>query len=265
LANSVSIPGKLAPMATTAILTAAGSGTRLGAKLPKALVLINGVPIVRVAAENLFASGVVDDVIVTVPPGFMDQFTAALDGIEQPLTFIEGGERRQDSIANALRLLLPQCNKVLVHDAARPFAPPELIAAVANAVTAQVKAVIPGLPVVDTIVQTTSEPAPPDRAVAWLGELPAGTSPAGTVPKTDIAVLARTLDRAALRAVQTPQGFDRETLVSAYQNAMETGLTATDDAGLVAALGVPVTIIPGSPVALKITTPTDLAVARLER
>lgn len=218
-------------------MTAAGSGTRLGAELPKALVPVNGVPMVRLAAENLFASTMVDDVIVTVPAGFMDQFTAALDGIEQPLTFVVGGERRQDSIANALNLLLPDCDKVLVHDAARPYAPPEFIAAVASAVSGQVKAVIPGLPVADTIVQIAA----------------------------DDAVVDRTLDRASLRAVQTPQGFDRATLVAAYQNAAETGLTATDDAGLVAALGVPVTVIPGSPAAHKITTPADLALAQTLR
>jgi len=223
-------------MRTTAILTGAGSGSRLGANVPKALVPINGVPMVRIAAENLFASGVVDDAIVTVPDGYVAEFAAALDGIKQPITLVIGGETRQQSIANALNQLHPDCGKVLVHDAARPFAPAALIESVAQKVNDDAKAVIPALPVTDTI--KVVRPLESQQVVA-------------------------TVDRTTLRAVQTPQGFDRATLAQAYEAAITQNLEATDDAGLAEAIGVAVFVIPGDPAAMKITTQSDLKIATL--
>jgi len=248
---------------TTAVLTGAGSGTRLGAAVPKALVPINGVPMVRIAAHNLLASGIVDQLIVTVPAGYTSEFTEALRTpvLQRPdfqganfqdanfqdaklpdapttrkppnLTLVTGGETRQQSIAKALQHVNPNCTKVLVHDAARPFTPPNLIAAVAAAVTNKVKAAIPAQPVTDTIKQTE------------------GSS------------VMKTLDRSSLVSVQTPQGFDRETLETAYRHAIEHQIEGTDDASLVEALGIPVIVIPGHAAAMKITTPTDLQIASI--
>ena len=241
---------------TTAILTGAGSGSRLGAAIPKALVPINGVPMLRIAANNLFESGIVDELIVTVPVGHMDQFTTALDDFTQPITFVTGGESRQHSIWNALQQLSPSCTKVLVHDAARPFAPPSLVAAVAGAVTNDAKAVIPALPVTDTIksvtrAQTIIAPAN-SRDELRDHDVQSGDA---------FELVSQTLDRSLLRAVQTPQGFDRAILETAHRHAIEHQIEGTDDASLVEAIGTPVTVIPGDAAAMKITTPTDLKIA----
>jgi 2-C-methyl-D-erythritol 4-phosphate cytidylyltransferase len=213
---------------------------------------------VCIAASNLLASGIVEELIVTVPVGYMDQFTAALDDFGQPINFVTGGETRQQSIWNALQQLNPSCTKVLVHDAARPFAPPSLVAAVASAVTNGVKAVIPAQPVTDTI-KSISRAAPASDS---LGQTRAEWAVANSgYPNEGFEFVTNTLDRTELRAVQTPQGFDRATLVTAYRHAIEHQITGTDDASLVEALGTPVIVIPGDAAAMKITTPTDLKIA----
>ncbi|MBA3744975.1 2-C-methyl-D-erythritol 4-phosphate cytidylyltransferase, partial [Sporichthya sp.] len=118
---------------------------------------------------------------------------------------------------------------VLVHDAARPLVPVELVDAVAAAVRAGAEAVIPALPVADTIKQVEG------------------------------GLVVATPDRSGLAAVQTPQGFSREVLEKAH--AAATGDTATDDAGLVERLGLPVRTVPGSEEAFKVTRPVDLLLA----
>jgi len=264
---------KLCPMTTTAILTAAGSGQRLCADVPKALVPINGQPMVRIAALNLIRSGVVDEIIVTMPDGFAAQFETALAGLKPPAMLILGGQTRQDSITAALKQLSPTCAKVLVHDAARPFTPPKLIAQVANAITAEAKAVIPALPVTDTIKRVGGRDPVSSGAQSLRFRDSAVLPP--TAQSEDLAsatalhsaqndsLVTATLDRETLRAVQTPQGFDRATLEKAYQNASGMEIQGTDDASLVEAIGVPVQVIPGDPAALKITTPTDLKISEL--
>lgn len=176
-------------------------------------------------------SGVVDHLVVTAPAGHEVAFrTLVPDAV-----VVTGGSTRQESVAAALAVL-PRVDHVLVHDAARALASPELIRRVVEALEQGHRAVIPGLPVVDTITAV-------DPTVA-------GAAPAlGTVP------------RAGLRAVQTPQGFDRALLERAHATGKR--LAATDDAGLVEALGEPVWLIPGEESAVKITTPRDLALAEL--
>ncbi|MER6594376.1 2-C-methyl-D-erythritol 4-phosphate cytidylyltransferase, partial [Micromonospora purpureochromogenes] len=129
----------------------------------------------------------------------------------------------------ALAAVPPGPDIVLVHDAARALTPPELVESVAGAVRAGHHAVIPVLPVVDTIKEVGA------------GEVVVGT-----------------VDRSALRAVQTPQGFRRSVLTAAHAAA---GDSLTDDAGLVEKQGVPVFCVPGSEYALKVTRPFDLALA----
>ncbi len=131
------------------------------------------------------------------------------------------------ALDHALRVI-PDTSIVLVHDAARAFTPPEVIAAVVAAVRDGHDAVIPVLPVADTIKQVD-----------------------------EVGVVVSTPDRAVLRVVQTPQGFRAETLKAAYCS----GIAATDDAGLVEKNGGTVHTVPGHPHAMKITTPFDLAVA----
>jgi 2-C-methyl-D-erythritol 4-phosphate cytidylyltransferase len=142
---------------------------------------------------------------------------------------VAGGAERQDSVAAALAALPAEVDLVLVHDAARALVPVEVVEDVVAALRRGAQAVVPVVPVSDTVKQV---------------------DPAGTV--------VRTLPREDLRAVQTPQGFQRSVLEAAHRAA---GASLTDDAGLVEALGVPVATVPGSPYAFKVTTPFDLVLA----
>ncbi|GGK12510.1 hypothetical protein GCM10010124_01280 [Pilimelia terevasa] len=145
------------------------------------------------------------------------------------LYVVEGGASRQESVAAALAAVPAGLDIVAVHDAARALTPPELVERVAAAVRAGAPAVVPVLPVVDTV-----------RAVDVAG------------------ALAGVVDRAGLRRIQTPQGFRRSVLVEAHARS---GPAHTDDAGLVEAWGVPVAAVAGAEEAFKITTPYDLALA----
>ncbi|MCF4122165.1 2-C-methyl-D-erythritol 4-phosphate cytidylyltransferase [Antribacter sp. KLBMP9083] len=231
-------------MTTLAILTAAGSGTRLGRDLPKALVELGGLPLVLHAARRLAASGVVDGLVVTAPAGLaavVTEVVARDPHIEVPVRVVEGGATRQASVATGLRMARAADDVVLVHDAARPLVPPSLVRRVVEAVRSGHRAVVPGLPVTDTIKQVIPGPG---------AELVVGTP-----------------DRSLLRAVQTPQGFERGLLVRAHEagavRAAAEHLAATDDAGLVEALGEKVHIVPGDDLAFKITTERDLWLAEL--
>ncbi|MCL1871165.1 MAG: 2-C-methyl-D-erythritol 4-phosphate cytidylyltransferase [Promicromonosporaceae bacterium] len=231
-------------MTTLAILTAAGSGTRLGRAIPKALVEVDGAPLVVHAARRLAASGVVDAIVVTAPAGRADELTAVVAGdahVTVPVRAVEGGATRQQSVAAGLALAQPGDDVVLVHDAARPFASPDLVRRVVAAVRAGHRAVVPGLPVADTI-----------KAV--LAVAPSSASGGGVEPVTS------TPDRASLRAVQTPQGFDRALLERAHAAGASRAADAhaTDDAGLVEALGEPVVVVEGEQAAAKITTEADM-------
>ena len=161
--------------------------------------------------------------IVAVPAGSEARIAADLS-----VTAVTGGSTRQESVLAALRALPPEVDVVLVHDAARPLAPVSLINAVAAAVLAGAPAVIPGLPVHDTVKRV---------------------DPTGLVLETP--------PRETLRAIQTPQGFRRSVLERAHAGVTPDAIV-TDDAGLVELLGEPVIVIPGHPDAFKITQPDDL-------
>jgi 2-C-methyl-D-erythritol 4-phosphate cytidylyltransferase / 2-C-methyl-D-erythritol 2,4-cyclodiphosphate synthase len=223
------------PARTAALVPAAGRGERLGPGAPKALRTIGGEPILLHAVRGLLASDRVDLVVVAAPP--TDEGVAEvrrmLAGLGSRVLVVAGGATRQQSVALALAATPAHYEVVLVHDAARALTPPETIASVVDAVLSGLAAVIPVLPVADTIKS------------AVLG-------PEGVV------TVGRTVDRAGLRAVQTPQGFRREVLARAHAAA---GHDATDDAGLVESLGESVGMIPGHVEAFKVTTPFDLVLA----
>lgn len=182
---------------------------------------------VRLAVEGLIASGAVDRIIVMVPTELVDSAVALLPPTGS-VQVVVGGAERIDSVRAGIAAA-PDAAYFLVHDAARALTPPELIARVTAELRAGRPAVVPGLPVTDTIKSV-------DAAGAVTG----------------------TPERAGLRAIQTPQGFAADLLRSAYATE---GIQATDDAGLVERLGVGVHTIPGDPLAFKITTPLDLRLA----
>ena len=217
---------------TAALVPAAGRGERLGAGLPKALRLIGGTPMLVHAVHALAASRAVDLVIVAAPESEVDDVRALL--ADQPATaeviVVTGGATRQESVARALLTLPADVDVVLVHDAARPLVPSEMVSAVVAEVRRGRDAVIPALPVTDTIKAVNS---------------------------TDDVV--GTPERSALRAIQTPQGFARSVLQAAHANADGDG--ATDDASLVEHLGVTVHVIAGHEEAFKVTRPLDLVLA----
>ena len=238
--------------AVVAVLTAAGAGTRLGAGGPKALVEIGGRSLLRRAAQGLVDSGVVDHLVVTAPGEHVEHFAAELAGLagaDPGIRVVAGSSAsRQASVALGLRAALEDCPRagvVLVHDAARALTPPEVVRRVVAAVRAGHDAVVPALAVTDTVKEIA----------------PAG--PAGS----GVEIVVGTPDRSRLRAVQTPQGFAVAALVRAHELGAARGaheaLAASDDAGLVEAAGGRVVVVEGDPLALKVTTPLDLALAEL--
>lgn len=220
-----------------AIVTAAGAGTRLGADIAKALLPIGGRTLVEWALYGLAQSGCVSRVCVTAPNEALEQFSEVLEKSKVfagEVIIVPGGVTRQQSVYAGLTAL-KESGIVLVHDAARPFASPGLIRRVAQAVNDECPAVVPGLPVSDTIKEIgDGSPAP----------------------------VLNTLPRARLRAVQTPQGFLGSVLMEAHERfideAADDASAATDDAALVEWMGLPTFVCEGDPSAFKITTTGDV-------
>ena len=260
--------------AVVAVLTAAGAGTRLGAGGPKALVEVGGRSLLRRAAQGLADSGVVDHLVVTAPGERVERFAAELAGLagaDMGIRVVAGSSAsRQASVALGLRAALEACPRaavVLVHDAARALTPPETVRRVVAAVRAGHDAVVPALAVTDTVKEVA--PVGPagsgDGGVGPVG--PGGGAAAPPAARADVEVVVGTPDRSRLRAVQTPQGFAVAALVRAHELGAARGadeaLAASDDAGLVEAAGGRVVVVEGDPLALKVTTPLDLALAEL--
>ncbi|MGW0173323.1 2-C-methyl-D-erythritol 4-phosphate cytidylyltransferase [Rhodococcus sp. NPDC003322] len=209
-----------------ALVPAAGQGTRLGEDVPKAFVTLQGRTLLQWAVVGLLDSGAVDRVVVIVPPDLVER---TRDDLPTGVDVVGGGAERTDSVRAGIAAAA-DADLLLVHDAARALTPPALIARVVAELRAGREAVVPALPVADTI-----------KSVDLLG------------------VVTGTPERSELRAVQTPQGFAADLLRRAYD---ATDAAATDDAGLVERIGARVRTIAGEPLAFKITTPLDLALAR---
>jgi len=210
-------------MRSAAIIAAAGSGERLGADRPKAFVQIAGRTLLEHAYISL--SSVVDEIVIAAPAGWEAEVRKI---VGESSKVVIGGATRSASISNALEAISPDINLVLVHDAARALASSALARRVLDALVAGEVAVIPAVPVSDTIKSITRE-----------------------------GYVSLTPDRTFLRAVQTPQGFTRSILMRAHARGEE----ATDDAALVEGLGEQVKVIDGEARAMKITTAQDLTTA----
>lgn len=221
-------------MSTAAIIPAAGLGLRLGGEAPKAFREVGGESLLVHAVRGLRAAAAADLAcfVIAVPPGTEDVVFKVLEPYVGAafLRCVSGGSERTDSVRAALELVpVDGIDCILVHDAARPFVPAAVIERVVDAVRAGAPAVIPVVPVTDTIKRV---------------------DPAGKVLDTP--------DRAALVAVQTPQGFEPSLLRRAH--AVDAA-GATDDAMLAERLGVTVQTVEGSEDAFKITRPRDLILA----
>ena len=187
-------------MRTAAIVPAAGRGERLGPGEPKALRELAGQPLLVHAVRALAEARSVDVIVVAAPADEESRVSRMLLPVvgDTELHVVEGGETRQQSVALALSTLPDDVDVVLVHYAARPLVPDDVVDAVTAAVRGGADAVVPAVPVHDTVKQVDA---------------------AGRVEAT--------VDRSQLRAAQTPQGFPRIVLESAHRDAAEQGLEET--------------------------------------
>ncbi|MFD7082513.1 2-C-methyl-D-erythritol 4-phosphate cytidylyltransferase [Streptomyces sp. NPDC002181] len=229
------------PHRTAAVIPAAGRGVRLGPGAPKALRAIGGTPMLIHAVRAMARSRAVSLVVVVAPSDGAAEVRRLVDEHTLPdrteILVVPGGETRQDSVRAGLAALPADITSVLIHDAARPLVPVDTVDSVVEAVRDGSPAVVPALPLADTVKEV--EPGGPGEA-----------EPVVATP-----------ERARLRAVQTPQGFDLTTLVRAHEAIAVDGEGATDDAGMVERLGITVMVVPGHEEAFKVTRPLDLVLA----
>ncbi|MEP7055137.1 MAG: 2-C-methyl-D-erythritol 4-phosphate cytidylyltransferase [Actinomycetota bacterium] len=221
-------------MTVAAIVPAAGRGERLGPGAPKAMRPLGGTPMLVHAVRGMLGARLVDLVVVAAPPDDVAAVASVLAShdVGKEVRVVAGGATRQESVRRALETLPAGVDIVLVHDAARPLTPSEIADAVVARVRAGADAVVPAIPVTDTIKRVDAD-----------------------------GVVTETLRRTELVAVQTPQGFRRELLAKAHDAAVIDGFEAGDDAGLAERVGASVTVVAGSDEAFKVTRPADLVFA----
>jgi 2-C-methyl-D-erythritol 4-phosphate cytidylyltransferase len=241
-------------MKASAIIVAAGSGTRLGFDVPKAFVELHGRSLLWYSLRTIAAVAAIEEAVITVSPAMEAQARAQVrlareSGLEIPVKITVGGAARQDSVRIALGLTGAEAELVIVHDAARPFATPAMFAAALEAAE-RVGGAIVATPVADTL-KRVGQGADKDRAIV------------------------ATVARANLWQAQTPQAFRRELLVRAHEcavlerperddrNDRDDQTVATDDAALIERLGASVAVVDGSSLNFKITTAEDLRLAEL--
>jgi 2-C-methyl-D-erythritol 4-phosphate cytidylyltransferase len=215
----------------SAIIVAAGSGVRLGSSVPKAFVEIGGRTMLFYSLVTVRQVSSIDEVVITVPAGFENAARAevAAAGLVVPVKITPGGIERQDSVRIALELTSAESELVIVHDAARPLAPPAIFDACLIA-AARIGGAIAAIPVADTL------------------------------KRVEDGTISATVARAGLWQAQTPQAFRRELLVAAHQRAVSEKIVATDDADLVERTGARVEVVEASTQNIKITTRADLSI-----
>ena len=224
----------------TAILPAAGLGTRMGVETPKQFLELGGEPLVIFTLRRLAACAAITDFILATRPDELsfleDRVSKARIG--RPARVVHGGETRQQSVANALAQVAPETEIVMVHDAVRPFVTVEQIERLIAEARERGAAIL-GIPAIDTVKEVKRERLPEDVARIT-----------GTIPRERI-VLA-----------QTPQAFRYALLREAFARAEQDGVTASDEAALVERIGQDVYVVLGSERNLKITRPADMDLAR---
>jgi 2-C-methyl-D-erythritol 4-phosphate cytidylyltransferase len=224
----------------TAILPAAGLGTRMGAETPKQFLELDGVPIAVLSVRRIASCPLVTQIIVATRQDGIEKLEARLrqEKFKQPVRVIKGGDSRQESVAAALKLVSNDTELVLVHDAVRPFVSPEHITRVIEEAR-RCKAAIVGIPAMDTVKEVKRASLP-----------------------EDVALITNTVPRERIVLAQTPQVFETRLLKEAFVRAEADGVNASDEAGLVERLGYDVHVIHGSERNIKITKPADMELAR---
>ena len=213
-------------MSLGVVLTAGGSGARFGSPVPKQFLEIRpGVPLLRCALETFHDFPGVESVVLTLPPERVEDWRLLTEDFPK-LILVAGGPDRWISVRNGVEALPALVDKVLIHDAARPFTPHSVIRRCLQAMTADT-AVITAVAVTDTVKEVEG----------------------GRVQ--------RTLDRTKLVRVQTPQGFPRAMLRTLYDKGLPEGSPPTDEAQIAEAAGFGVNWVEGSFLSRKVTTPED--------
>ena len=223
-------------MRVEVIIAAGGTGRRFGEDQPKQFYLLKGKPILSWAIGRFEECILVARIILAVPRGmgkYTRQHVLSPFGYKKVKTVVEGGKERRDSVLQGLNMLETDTDTVLVHDGVRPIISEKLIRKVIQA-TQRWEAVVPGLPVRETIKQ--------------VGEN---------------NLVRGTLDKKTIYLAQTPQGFKKDLICRAYAQVKKRGRRSNDDASLVEKLGVKVKMIPGEETNIKITSPQDLVVSEL--
>jgi 2-C-methyl-D-erythritol 4-phosphate cytidylyltransferase len=220
----------------SALLVAAGRGTRFGPDRDKLFLEVVGRPVVAHTWARFDAAPCISEIVIVVRAGMQSAFheLAAQYGFRKPFRLVVGGKERQDSVWNGLQALSPSAEIVAIHDAARPCTDADLIAATVIAAK-ETGAAVAASPVVDTIKESDD-----------YGR-----------------TAARTLDRTKLWAVQTPQTFRVDVIRRALATVRERGLQLTDDTAACELIGQPVRLITGAFPNPKVTVPADLPVVEL--
>lgn len=217
-------------MKTIAIIAAAGSGSRMKSGTSKQFIELNGIPVLIRTLLAFDKAEKIDGVIIVTRKTDIETVKDMVKtyGIKKVLTIAVGGETRQDSVSNALKVT--DSEYVLIHDGARPFITSEQINSVASALSENDAAAL-GKPVTDTLKIVKN------------------------------GYISGTQERASLYGIQTPQGFKTSVIKDAHKAAKENGLSVTDDCALCEHMGIKIKIIEGSSSNIKITTPDDLPIA----
>ena len=215
---------------TSAIIAAAGNGTRMKSETAKQFILIDETPVLAITLTAFEKASEIDEIIIVTRETDIDAVKNLAEkfNISKLSSVICGGETRQESISNALEAV--KGDIVLIHDGARPFVTQKQINEVAASLYINDAAAL-GIPVTDTIKSVDGD------------------------------IITGTIDRSTLVSIQTPQGFKTEIIKKAHSVAKTNGLSATDDCALCEHMGIKVKVVTGSPANIKLTTPDDLMFA----
>jgi 2-C-methyl-D-erythritol 4-phosphate cytidylyltransferase len=223
----------------TAIVPAAGLGTRMGADTPKQFLVLDGVPMLVFTLRRLAVCPEITEFIIATRAEEVESVAGLVkpENLGRPVRVVRGGDTRQDSVANALAEVPRNADFILVHDAVRPLVTPSQIERVIAEAEACDAAIL-GIPAMDTVKEVKRASLP-----------------------TDVALITATIPRERVVLAQTPQVFSAPLLLEAFARARQDGVTASDEAGLVERMGRDVHVVVGSESNLKITRPGDMELA----